>query len=198
MKRLKADKLVIALSCPSRRYWRHDILPTYKAHRSSGKPPMILGQVKRMLADEYESFVRPGLEADDVMGILATHPTLIKGEKVIVSADKDMKGVPGNLYNHQKDEYYVVSKADAKYFHMTQALTGDSTDGYAGCPGCGPVSAKKLLDAAGDAPWSAVVSAYAKAGLTEQDALVQAQVARICQASDYDFKQKKVKLWTPQ
>ena len=45
--------------------------------------------------------------------------------------------------------------------------------------------------------WAVVLAAYEKAGLTEADALAQARVARILRASDYDFKQKKVKLWNP-
>jgi DNA polymerase-1 len=42
-----------------------------------------------------------------------------------------------------------------------------------------------------------VVALYARYGLTEDDALVQARVARICRASDYDFKDRKVIHWTP-
>jgi DNA polymerase-1 len=42
-----------------------------------------------------------------------------------------------------------------------------------------------------------VVAAFESKGLTEEDALVQARVARICRASDYDFKTKEVKLWNP-
>ncbi|UZT50427.1 exonuclease [Enterobacter phage 04_vB_Eclo_IJM] len=42
-----------------------------------------------------------------------------------------------------------------------------------------------------------MVTLAAKAGMTEQELLVQAQVARICRASDYDPKSKEVILWTP-
>jgi DNA polymerase-1 len=45
--------------------------------------------------------------------------------------------------------------------------------------------------------WSVVVSHFNAAGLSEQDALQQARVARILRASDYDFKNKKPILWTP-
>ena len=84
------------------------------------------------------------------------------------------------------------------YWHMMQTLTGDSTDGYSGCPGCGPKTAEKILaPLVPDDYWKAVVKAYSAAGLSEDEALVQARVARICWASDYDFKKKKVKLWNP-
>jgi DNA polymerase-1 len=46
-------------------------------------------------------------------------------------------------------------------------------------------------------PWEIVVSAYRRAGLGEEAALVNARVARICRYTDYDFKEKKVKLWNP-
>jgi hypothetical protein len=41
------------------------------------------------------------------------------------------------------------------------------------------------------------VKAYDKAGLSEEEALTQARVARICRAEDYDRKSKKVNLWEP-
>uniref|UniRef100_A0A7D5FNJ9 Exodeoxyribonuclease n=1 Tax=Escherichia virus LS3 TaxID=2743777 RepID=A0A7D5FNJ9_9CAUD len=45
--------------------------------------------------------------------------------------------------------------------------------------------------------WDCMVTLAAKAGMTEEELLVQAQVARICRASDYDPKSKEVILWTP-
>jgi hypothetical protein len=72
--KLEADKLIVCLSCPNRRYWRHDVFPEYKAHRTHGEKPLILDEVKAILADEYESFVRPMLEADDILGILLAEP----------------------------------------------------------------------------------------------------------------------------
>ena len=45
--------------------------------------------------------------------------------------------------------------------------------------------------------WAAVIEAYAKQKLSTEVALSQAQVARICRASDFNFKTKKVIPWTP-
>ncbi len=59
----------------------------------------------------------------------------------------------------------------------------------------GPKTASRLLDEA--ANWDTVVNAYEKAGLTEEDALVQARVARILRASDYDQSTQEPILWTP-
>jgi DNA polymerase-1 len=210
MDTLKADDLVVCLSDPSRHYWRHDIFPAYKSGRVTRKP-MILGHLKEALAEKYNSYVRPGLEADDIMGILATHPTIIPGTKIIVSLDKDMKTIPGNLYNwsRPKDGVVRVSRQEADYRHMLQTLMGDATDGYPGVPGVGPKKAERILEPALDdsngyfevfdteAAWELVVKAYHQAKLSEEVALQMARVARICRACDYDFKKKEVKLWKP-
>jgi DNA polymerase-1 len=76
---------------------------------------------------------------------------------------------------------------------------GDSTDGYSGCPGVGKVKAERLLESlhTPQEMWEAVVAAYEKAGLSEAEAITQARVARILRASDYDFVNKSVKLWSP-
>jgi len=178
--------------------FRKSILPTYKGKR--GKKPLVLKAFKQWLIDEREAVFRPGLEGDDCMGILATMNH--KGEeRIIVSIDKDMKTVPGLWCRWPDREIVTITPEEAHYWHMTQTLTGDATDGYAGCPTIGPVKAKAILDQVA-APtrtnlWRAVVDCFEKRGLTEDDALVQARVARILQASDYDFQAKTPILWTP-
>ena len=57
------------------------------------------------------------------------------------------------------------------------------------------VTARRLLDE--DCSWKTVVSAFEKQGLSENDALTQARVARILRAEDYNFKTHKPILWTP-
>ena len=42
-----------------------------------------------------------------------------------------------------------------------------------------------------------VVSAFKDKGLTEEDALVNARLARILTADDYDFDKRQPKLWSP-
>jgi DNA polymerase-1 len=82
---------------------------------------------------------------------------------------------------------------------MTQTLTGDVVDGYTGLAGCGPKTAEKILDGCNSPTemWAAVVEAYAKKNLSENVALVQARVARICRNTEFDFNTGKVVLWTP-
>lgn len=200
----KADRVVIALSCESRRYWRHDILPSYKSHRKAAVRPLMLDQCREKLRMDFGCVAKPGLEGDDILGILATSGAFRKkhkgGDIVIVTKDKDLNQIPGTHLRHDKlDEgLYHVTAAEGDHFHLMQTLTGDTCDGYKGCPGIGPVKAQALLDDAGTSPaarWKAIVAAYKVKDLTAADALVQARVARILRASEYDFENRKPILW---
>jgi DNA polymerase-1 len=192
--KLHADNVVIALSDRTGNYFRKTLLPTYKAGRRV--KPVLLFEVRDYMHTRYRCFEKPGLEGDDVLGILATHPKLIPGDKVIVSIDKDMRTIPGTLYNPTKESLTVVSEQEADYFHLFQTLTGDPTDNYKGCPGIGKVKAEAIL-AQSSEPWPLIVAAYEAKGLTEADALVQARVARILRHTDYNFTTKEPILWQP-
>jgi hypothetical protein len=235
---LKTSRVIVCLSCPTEENWRLSVLPTYKGNRDYSRRPEHLAAIKDYLAETYPSYRRPTLEADDIMGILSTmkglpkslveaHPEFAEpGKKIIVSEDKDMKTIPGWLFNPAKQTKPVlVSQEDADEWHLYQAICGDTVDNYAGCAGAGPDKAKPILDGDywhrsdyvitrgtrkgaieprwslrngnGMSAWARVVSLFEKFGLTEDDALIQARVARICRASDYDFKNKEVILWTP-
>lgn len=203
--KLKGDRVIIALSDEER--WRPAVMPTYKAHRTKTRKPVTYKPLREYVHEVCEVFQRPTLEGDDVLGILVTHPKLITGEKIVVSLDKDMQTLPGLHVNYSKArgsedwEPFVrsISEPEADRFHLYQTLTGDTSDGYKGCPGCGPVSATKLLAVGTSVQqwWPTVVAAYQKAGLGETVALQNARVARICRSSDYDFQEKVVRLWNP-
>jgi len=194
---LDLNRIIICLSDPSRRYFRHDILASYK-HSRAGHKPNYLAECKAFLTEAFETYQRPTLEADDCMGILSTWGGMT-GRKVIISSDKDMKTIPGWLFNPDKDTTpRKVSPEEAAYWHMYQTLVGDATDGYQGCPGIGPKKAAALL--AGKnlvEAWPLILQAYKNSGLTADAATQQARVARICRASDYDFNHHKVIPWNP-
>lgn len=195
---LNADGVVIALSPPKN--FRYRIYPNYKSNRKGKRRPMVLPVLRDYLQENYNCFLRPDIEGDDVLGILATSPVIVKGEKVVVSIDKDMKTIPCLWCDMRTTEIKEVTEDEADYWHMIQTLTGDAADGYPGCPGIGEKTAAKILDELyGDLPamWEAVLEAYAKKKLSADVALVQAQIARICRRDDYDFKKKEVILWTP-
>jgi DNA polymerase-1 len=191
--------------------WRKDVLPTYKGNRAETRKPMLLKWV-RQYAQKYNCITIPTLEGDDVLGIWATTKSKLDPvrEFIICTTDKDLKTIPGKHYNFGRDEFFEISEHQADKWHMIQTLTGDTTDGYVGCPGVGPVGAEKILAKAleegtpwanpqqlREIYWKHVVAAYSKAGFGEEEALVQARVARILRAEDYDDVLKKVILWTP-
>jgi DNA polymerase-1 len=202
----KAQRVVVCLSDPDNNF-RKELDATYKAKRVTVELPEMLMWAKEYLAQEYPSFIRPRLEADDCMGILATNSKLLgssyEGDQIIMcSEDKDMRTIPGFLYNPNQPQLGVISisEEDANRFHMWQTLTGDQTDGYPGCPGIGPKSdyVRYLMeDAEPEEFWDVVVEAYASKGFTEEDALLQARQAHILWHSSYNFKNKKIRLWQP-
>tara|TARA_R100000700_G_scaffold32701_1_gene40138 strand:+ start:622 stop:1389 length:768 start_codon:yes stop_codon:yes gene_type:complete len=169
--------------------FRKKILPEYKGHRNR-KKPCGYKRVINALRKEYKVIIKPSLEADDAMGIYATKYT----GNMIVSPDKDMKQIPGKLYNFE--EVFTVSKADGAKWHLIQSCAGDQTDGYSGIPGIGVKKAETLFEEHGYS-WKTVLKAFTDKGLTEEDALINARLARILTSDDYDFKQKKPKLWSP-
>lgn len=201
-----SDKSIVCLS--DKRTFRDDLFPEYKANRrGEGKRKPLGYQVARnYFRDNFEVMKRDNLEADDVMGVMATKRS--PHDYVICSVDKDMKQVPGLHYDwkHADEGVFEIDYWEADRMFWCQCLSGDSTDNIQGIPGVGPVKAAKLVDASvvdhngwsNEQGWQDVVlPAYAAAGLTEDDALLTARLVRILQASDYDFKKKEPILWTP-
>lgn len=184
-----ADDFVFTFS--DKDNFRKTIYPDYKSNRKGKRKPTCYKGIKTWIEAEYESIQMPNLEGDDVMGILATSGQY--EETVIVSEDKDMKTIPGLLWRAAEME--DVSEEYADYYHLYQTLVGDATDGYKGCKGIGDKRATDILSK--DPTWEAVVKAYEKAGQTEEEALVQARLARILRASDYNTQTKEPILWTP-
>ena len=169
--------------------FRKSILESYKGHRNR-KKPCGYRRVINALKKTHEVIIMPTLEADDAMGIYATqHPGC-----TICSPDKDMRQIPGNLYN--MEDFTLISDTDGPKWHLIQTLSGDATDGYAGLISFGVKRASSLFESKGYS-WKTVVEAFEEKGFTEEDALLNARLARILTVDDYDFKLKKPKPWTP-
>lgn len=184
--------------------FRKNIDPSYKSNRKDTRKPLCFYDLKDKLKAEYKCVYFNGLEADDVMGILSTKPG--PDSKIIVARDKDMKTIPGKLWDGAK--FSVITEQEADYWHLYQTLVGDASDGYKGCPGVGPKKAEKLLQDAIDrnahlsgtmthCVWPDITAAFVAAGLTAEDALRQARLARILRWQDWDNKLKVPILWTP-
>ena len=169
--------------------FRKKILPDYKGHRNR-KKPCGYKRVINALRKEYKVIMKPGLEADDSMGIYSTkYPG-----NIIASPDKDMRQIPGQLYNF--DETFTIEANAGATWHLIQTLSGDQTDGYGGVPGVGVKRAETIFNEKG-CSWKTVVDTFKEKSLTEEDALINARLARILTADDYDFNKKQPKLWSP-
>lgn len=146
---------------------------------------------------------------------------------VLISCDKDFKTVPncsflwcttGNILNH--------SEEIADYWHLFQTIKGDITDGYSGIKGFGennatdwlgnPYALQKVTKVLKSGKnignevtqyvkvsmkdhnlWSALMTIAEKAGMTEQDVINQARMARLLRWNEYNCDTKEITLWTP-
>lgn len=173
--------------------FRYTVSDAYKSNRSGKRKPMLLKPLREYAVAKHSGIVIDKLEGDDVIGILATGE--LKDSHVIYSADKDLKTIEGNHYADGLD--MVITPAQASKFFYTQVLTGDTTDGYKGCPQVGAVGAEKILaDCTTDLElWAAVVAAYEKKGLTAEDALIQARQAYILK--NHNYIDGKIVMWQP-
>ena len=132
----------------------------------------------------------PTLEADDAMGIYATK----NPGNIIVSPDKDMKQIPGMLYNF--DETFTIIKSEGAKWHLVQSAAGDNTDGYAGIPGIGIKRATQMFEEKGWS-WKTLLDAFKEKGLSEEIALMNARLAKILTTEDYDHEKGEPILWNP-
>lgn len=172
--------------------FRKDIDPNYKGNRVKRKPCGYL-KLKTWGIETYPSLIYPQLEADDVLGIVATSGEF--DDFVLVSPDKDMLQIPCRIYNLKEEFTQTPEDAERKLYE--QALTGDSTDGYAGAPTVGPKRAGIILDKAKGDYWPAVVETFESVGLTYEDALRNLRLARILQTKDWDAENQTPILITP-
>ena len=190
-KALKSKKIKLFFS--PKRTFRHEMWPAYKANRKDKRKPLGIGELRDWMMEEYDSVMYPNIEADDAIGIWATEDS---ENRVAVSGDKDFGTLPVHWYNHLKDILRIVTEEQANHFHLVQSLMGDTTDGFSGLKGCGPMTAEKLLKKNGST-WKTVVEAYEAKGFDAWDALMTARLARILRHGDYDLDTNEVTLWTP-
>ena len=212
---LSADEAILVFSGAEN--FRKTVWEDYKGNRAASRKPLgywsIIDECRE--EGEFRVVAEPCLEGDDYIGILATRPSV--AERIIVSDDKDMQTLPNvNLWRYWDGQSKpksvrrtTVESADE--FWLYQTLMGDSTDGYKGCPGIGPVAAKKVLEKPGD-PWENVLAAYREAYRKDKDddkakwlgmepddlALMNARLARILRHTDWDSKLRRPILWQPE
>lgn len=193
---------IVCLSCDRENNFRRDFWPTYKAHRDDVVDPPQRKACVEYLIEEFPSIRKPRIEADDVMGILGSAPSLPDGSiPVIVTVDKDLRQVPGWHFNPNHDDFPIrVTQEEAdRAFHL-QWLTGDATDHVPGLWRWGPAKASALLDPLPSHAWgAAVLAAYRDhpKRYTDDYALAMARCVRILRAGEWDRTKQEPILWTP-
>ncbi len=144
----------------SRRSFRNEIYPEYKANRPP--PPEDLIPQFPLVREVVQAFGLPALElenfeADDVIGTLARRFENEGYRVVIVTSDKDMAQLVNEnvtiLNTNRKDEWFTLGPAGVREkFGVSPenivdwlGLAGDSSDNVPGVPGVGPKTAAGLI-----------------------------------------------------
>jgi 5'-3' exonuclease len=138
--------------------FRKRLLPTYKEGRPE-RDAAAYDQLRRvkeqLMRDGWPVIGVDDFEADDLIATLVDKAPQEYTEIVIASGDKDLMqlvadGVTiqstnsgGGIYDaaRVKEKFGVMPGDMVDYL----ALVGDKSDAVAGCPGCGPVNAVRLL-----------------------------------------------------
>ncbi len=181
--------------------FRKDFYPDYKANRKLLTHWPGLWETKNQMMDLLVSEYEDGIEADDIIGIRCSEDP---ENTIAISADKDFQTVPLTLFippSHGRTKgIWIKSTEDqANLYWFRQAILGDTVDNYFGIKGYGPVNAAKVLphEMPLGSLWEATRTAFLDKGYDERYALNMVRLARILRHGDYDWGQKKVKLWTP-
>jgi DNA polymerase I len=151
-----SDYITVVFDAPGGTF-RNDLYAEYKAHR----PPMPddlrvqiepLHQIIRAMG--LPLIIESGIEADDVMGVLAKQAEQQGYEIIISTGDKDMAQMvnehiilENTMSNTRMDIQGVIDKFGVRPNQIIDylALVGDSVDNIPGVPNCGPKTAAKWL-----------------------------------------------------
>ncbi|MFI6865491.1 5'-3' exonuclease H3TH domain-containing protein [Nocardia sp. NPDC050406] len=176
VKQHQPSRLVVCLDLDWRPSFRVDLIPSYKAHRVADEAAPDVEEVPDTLTPQVDMIMEvleaagiatagaEGLEADDVIGTLATRER--DSEVIVVSGDRDLLQLVRDLPTPPVRVFYVgqgLSKAQlwgpaevaAKYgvpqeiagpaYADMAALRGDASDGLPGVAGIGDKSAATLI-----------------------------------------------------
>jgi DNA polymerase-1 len=152
----KADYKAIVFDAKGKTF-RDDWFPAYKAHRPS-MPEDLVKQIEpihaAIKAAGWPVLMVDGVEADDVIGTLATQAAVDGINTLISTGDKDLTQLVSPLvrwYNTMSNELLDEAGVEAKFGVPPNmivdylALVGDTVDGVPGVAKCGPKTALKWL-----------------------------------------------------
>lgn len=152
--------------------WRFDRDPGYKGGIAPRSSTSMFGSQLERLPHHLAAFginclQTNTLEGDDIVALLATHPTLANKKKLMVSDDKDLLAfitnttfcysskiktlvTPTNFNTYTQKLGKFTKPVGINGWPLFRALVGDTSDAIKGVPGCGPVYAAELIGALGE------------------------------------------------
>ena len=183
--------------------FRYSVYPKYKSNRRGIQKAACHHAFREYLQRHYSNTVLPGVEADDVLGIM------YRPGDLLYSPDKDLRTIAGDhlLIN---GDVITVPQLEANRAFYKQVITGDTTDNYPGIPNCGAKhkmfeSEEWLTCNTEQEFWLFVQKRYAlnvgrlkeKFGNADpfKVSLTMARCARILRAGEYDFMNERPVLW---
>lgn len=122
----------------------------YKGNRELASKPVHYEAIRAYLTNRWGAQTVEGYEADDALAMCAALHEYDPDKVCLVSMDKDLKTVPGRLYNFRREKperMKIISPTEARVNFYRQMLTGDSTDNVLGCYKTGAKSAAKIVSA---------------------------------------------------
>lgn len=140
IKQFKAKYGEVVIACDSKKYWRRDFFPFYKANRkkdreSSGLDWTLIFETLNKIRDElrqnfpYKVIEVEGAEADDIIGVLAAYQR--NEEVLILSSDKDfvqLQKYP-NVTQYSPILKRYIKTDDPRKYVMEHIIRGDRGDG---------------------------------------------------------------------
>lgn len=157
IRELQPDRLVVAFDSKEKNF-RRDLYPEYKAKRLLPPEELIqqLPAIREYLACRgIHLLEKPGLEADDIIALLAKRFAASGSEVLIFSADKDLfQLVAERIFIFHPKLKRKLDRDDVKEFFGVfpeqivdyLALAGDASDNIPGIPGIGDKTATKLIE----------------------------------------------------
>ncbi|WP_333877919.1 DNA polymerase I [Methylobacter sp.] len=152
-----SDYITVIFDAPGKTF-RNELYDQYKAHRPA-MPDDLRVQIAPLhnliRAMGLPLIIESGVEADDVLGVLAQHAEQQGYDVIISTGDKDMAQLvtehiilENTMSNTRMDIQGVIDKFGVKPEQIVDylALIGDTVDNIPGVPKVGPKTAAKWLE----------------------------------------------------
>jgi len=183
---------------PGGKNFRHEIYPEYKANRPpppEDLPPQIPVILETVDAFRIPKLIKPGFEADDVLGTVARRLKAMGYPVRIVTGDKDLMQLVDDdihLIDEMRSQKATTDKPEVDAAEVEAAfgvppervvdvlaLAGDSSDNVPGVKGIGMKTAAQLVSEYGDVEAVLAAAPTIKQAARRERLIEQAESARL-------------------